>query len=58
MRSYPTISISSVNNSHFFDYDFGLVVVVVVIQPLLRDGDMAEDHGAQKPGNSPGPERS
>ena len=31
------------------------LLLLLVTRPLPRDGGMADDHGAQKPGNSPGP---
>ena len=42
-------------NSASGNFNLAVVVVVVVTRPLPRDGSMVEDHGTQKPDNSPWP---
>ena len=51
----PTIDCMTRNINYFLQQNHVVVVVVVVTRPLPRDGGMAEDHEAQKPGNSPRP---
>ena len=45
--SISIISSSLAKETKFFEFE--------LLRPLPRDGGMVEDHGAQKPGNSPGP---